>query len=104
MDLAGEFAPERDLVVVIDHRIVRQDAPARMNGDEGGDDGADPAAGEFQLPVDASLVAGAVVVVEAAGHVGAEDAVFDRERAELKWFKENVGHGGLLAGWDVRMS
>jgi hypothetical protein len=79
--------PERDAAVVVDHRVVRHDTAAQVHRHERGDDGADAALGELRLPVDARLVAGAVVVVEAARHVGAEDAVLDRQIPEVERFE-----------------
>ena len=75
VDALADLTPERDLVVVVDHRVVRQDAAAHVHRHERRDDRADAAARELLFPVDAGLVAGAVVVVEAAGDARSEDAV-----------------------------
>ena len=82
VDRRANRAPERDALVAVDRRVVRNDAPARMHRHERRDDRADAASGELQFPVDARLVAGAVVVVEAPGDVGAEHPVLDRQIPE----------------------
>jgi hypothetical protein len=84
VDLVDELAPERDRLVAVDVRVVRDDDPARVDGGVGGDDRPDAAARELQVPVDVDARAGAVVVVEPAGEAGAEDAVLDRQVPELK--------------------
>ena len=86
----AEFPPERDVAVVVDHRVVGHDAPAKMDGNERRDDSADAALGELRLPVDACLVAGAVVVVESSRDVRSEDAVLDCQVAELQGLKDFV--------------
>jgi len=83
-------APERDLVVVVDHRVVGHDAAAQVHGHERRDDRAHPALRELRLPVDARLVPRAVVVVEAAGDVRPEQPVLDREVPELQGLKDRV--------------
>src|SRR5262249_39517735 len=75
----GDLAPERDALVAIDGRVVRQDAPAKLDRHERSDDRAHAAARELQLPVDARLVARAVVVVEASGNAGPDDPILDGE-------------------------
>jgi hypothetical protein len=90
MDRFTHLAPEGDVTIVIDHRVVGDDAAAEMDGDERRNDRADAAFGEFRFPVDARLTAGAVVVVEAARNVRADDAVLDGEIAELEWLKDRV--------------
>ncbi len=88
-----ERTPERDVPVVVDCGVVRHDAAAQMNGDEGGDDGADAAARELHFPVDAGLCSGSVVVVEPAGDVGADDPILDREVPECEGLKDRIeGH------------
>jgi hypothetical protein len=84
VDALPELAPERDAVVALDRREVGDDLAALVHGCPGREDRADAAAGELQLPVDPRLRARPVVVVEATGHVGAEDAVSDLEVAEAK--------------------
>ena len=53
VDVPHDFTPERDLVVVIDHRVVRQDAPAHVHRYKRRDDRPDAAARELLFPVDA---------------------------------------------------
>src|SRR5688572_18452513 len=69
------FTPERDPLVAVDHRVVGHDAPAQVDRHERRDNGADPSLRELDFPVEAGLVAGAVVVVETARDVRPEDAV-----------------------------
>ena len=90
VDGVADRTPERDVPVVIDHRVVRHDAAAQLHGDERRDDRADAAARELRLPVDAGLGAGAVVLVESAGDVRPEDAVLDREVAERERLEDRV--------------
>ena len=80
--LVDQPLPERDARVAVDGRVVGHDPPAHRHGDERRDDGADTAARELDFPVDARLIAGSVVVVEASGDVRAEHAVLDREVSE----------------------
>ena len=75
--------PERNPRVVVDHRVVRDDAATQVHRHERRNDGAHAAFGELHFPVDARLVARAVVVVESAGDVRPEDAVLDRQVPEL---------------------
>ena len=86
----AERAPERDAIVADDRGVVRQDAPARMHRHERRDDRAHAAARELDFPVDPRLRAGAVVVVEPARDVRAENAVLDREIAERERRKDLV--------------
>ena len=85
VDLLDELFPEWNALVAVDRRVVRHDAAAHRHRHERRDDRADAAAREFQLPVDAGLGAGTVVVVEASRDIRAEDAVLRRERAEREW-------------------
>ena len=80
----AERPPERNAIVADDRGVVGQDASARMHRHERRDDRADAAARELHFPVDPRLRAGAVVVVEAAREVRAQDAVLDREIAEAE--------------------
>ena len=94
VDRLADRAPERNLVVVVDHRVVGHDAAAQVHRHERRDDGAHAALGELRLPVDARLVPRAVVVVEAAGDVRPEQPVLDREVPELQRLKDRVeSHG-----------
>ena len=74
----AELAPERDSLVPVDSRVIRHDAAAEVHRDEGRDDRADTAARELHLPVDARLVAGAVVIIETTRDVRTQDSIFDR--------------------------
>src|ERR1041385_6338748 len=84
----AERLPEGNLVVRVNRRVVRDDSAAYADGHEGADDGAYAAARELDLPVDARLRAGAVVVVETARDVRAEDSVLDRQVSELERLKD----------------
>jgi len=64
VDTGADLPPEGDLIVGVDHGVVRQDAAPAVNGDERGDDGSNTAFGETGFPVDAGRVARTVVVVE----------------------------------------
>ena len=86
----AEGAPERNVAIVIDHRVVRDDPPAQVHRHERRHDRADPAFRELHFPVDARLIAGAVVVVEASRDVGADDAVLDGQIAERQWLEDRV--------------
>jgi hypothetical protein len=87
--------PERDALVLVDGGVVGNDAAANLHRHEGRNDGADTTLGELRFPVDPRLIAGAVVIIEAAGDVGTEDPIFDREGSELQWFEDDVGHTNL---------
>ena len=96
VDGVAERAPERDALVAIDRGVVGDDAAADRHRDERRDDRAHAAARELGLPVDARLVAGAVVVVEPARHVRAEDPVLHRQVAERERLEDRIDwHGGL---------
>ncbi len=82
--------------VVVDHRVVGHDAAAQVHRHERRDDGADAAPGELGLPVDARLVAGAVVVVEAARDVRPEDPVLDGQVPELQRLEDDVAGMPLI--------
>ena len=87
-------APERDVAVVVDHRVVGHDAAAQVHGHERRDDRAHAALGELAFPVDARLVARPVVVVEAPGDVRPEHPVLDRQVLERERLEDRVeGHG-----------
>lgn len=53
MDALAHRSPERDLIVVVDHRVVRQYAAADMNGNKRRNDRSDSSASEFCLPINA---------------------------------------------------
>ena len=86
----AELCPQRDEVVAVDGRVAGDDPAFHQHRHIGGDDRADAALGELALPVDARLGERAVLVVEAAGDVGAEDAVLDREVAEPELLEDRV--------------
>src|SRR5262245_28858884 len=94
MHATAQLAPERDAFVAVDGRIVRKNSAAHVNGDKRRYDRAYATFGELKLPIDARLVAGAVVVVETPGDVGAEDAVLDGQVAETQRFPKNIAHRG----------
>ena len=97
VDGLAEDRPDTDVVVVVDGLVILHDPSADAYGHEGADDRADPAARELDLPVDARLVAGAVIVVEAARHIRAEDPVLDRQVPELQRLEDCVeSHGHPL--------
>jgi hypothetical protein len=86
----AQLAPEGDGLVTMNGGVARHDAAADADGNKGGDDRTDPAAGELQLPVDTDQIARSVVVVEPARDVGVEDAVFDSEVTKLEGLKDDV--------------
>ena len=90
VDALDELAPERDGLVAVDVRVVRDDQAARVDRRVRGDDRADAAARELQVPVEMWPGAGSVVVVEAAGEARAEDAVLDLERPERERLEESA--------------
>src|SRR5687768_13371975 len=97
VDRASNRPPERNSRIVVDHRVVRHDATADVHGYKRRDDRPDPAFGELHFPVDASLIARAVVVVEPPRDVRPENAVFDRQVPELKGREDDVSwHRQLL--------
>ena len=91
----ADGAPERNPLVAVDRGVVRHDPPANQHRHERRDDRAHAAARELHFPVDARLVPGPVVVVEAARDVGAEDAVLDGQVSERERFEDDVGHAYL---------
>src|SRR5262249_13198354 len=64
MHRLADRPPERNLVVVVDRCIARNDPSADAHWDKRRDDGSDSAARELHLPVQARLTARSVVVVE----------------------------------------
>ena len=93
VDALPELAPERDRPVVVDGRVVGDDEPALLDSAPRGDDRADAAARELELPVDARPGPRAVVVVEPPRDARAQSAVLDREVPELQRFEDRRGHG-----------
>src|SRR5262249_7928957 len=85
-----EPLPQRDEIVAMDGGVVGDDASFHQHRHVGGDDRADAACGEFAFPIDAGLRERAVLVIEPARDVGAEDTVFDREIAESEGGKDAV--------------
>jgi glucose-6-phosphate dehydrogenase assembly protein OpcA len=91
----AELAPERDRLVRVDVCVARDDVPPGVDRRVRGDDRADAAARELQVPVDADLGAGAVVVVEPTCDARAEDAVLDLEIAEPQRL-EDLAYAGIV--------
>src|SRR5262249_34090826 len=87
---AHELAPERDAIVAVDQRVARHEPAARVDGRVRGDDRADAAAGELEIPVDPDRRAGAGVVVPPARDAGPQDAVFDRQVPEPKRLEDRA--------------
>ena len=96
VDALAHFFPEGNLVVGIHHGVVRQDAAAAMNGDEGRDDGRYATAGESGFPIDAGWATGTVVVIEAPRHVGADEPVLQSQIAKCEWLENGIRQDGLL--------
>ncbi len=94
----AELRPQRDEVVAVDGRVAGDDAAFHQHRHVGRDDRADAALGELAFPVDARLGERAVLVVEAAGDVRAEDAVLDRQVAEPELLEDRVRSWRRLAG------
>src|SRR5438105_1297438 len=90
VDGPADRSPERDVPIVIDHRVVRHDPPAQLYGYERRHDRPDASFGELRFPVDARLIARAVVVVEPSRHVRSEHTVLDGEIPELQWLEDRV--------------
>src|SRR5262249_29201463 len=85
----AHLAPKGDLVIVVDHGEVRQDSSGQVNGNVRGNDRADAAAGELQLPIDASMGAGAVVIVETARNTGSENTILHPQPAGKRQLTED---------------
>ena len=83
VDGFADLAPKRDLIVVVHHGVVGQDAAADMYGTEGGNDGAHAATRKAFLPVDSRLAPGPVVIVPSAGYVGPKKTVLYRKISEF---------------------
>ena len=92
-DLHTELVPERDPLVGVDRRVVRDDTTSNRHRHERRDDRPHASPGELHLPVDPSLRTGPVVVVEPARHVRAEDSVLDGEIAKRQRLENRIGHG-----------
>src|SRR5262249_41531427 len=101
-DLPADGGPERDAVVAVDGGVVRQDAALDLHRHVRGDDGADPAARESLLEVDARRRPRAVVVVDAAGDARAEQAVLDRQVAHHQWLEDGVRRHPRSVEWLIR--
>src|SRR5919109_1194694 len=94
VDAVDELAPERDAVVAVDERVAGEQPPARLDGRVRGDDCAYAAAGRLQVPVDARLRPGAVVVVPAPARARPEDAVLHGQVAEAQRLEDDAcAHG-----------
>ncbi len=99
VDRLPQLAPERNVSIVIDHRVVRDDAAAQVHRYERRDDRPDSPFGELGFPVDARAGPRSVVVVEPSGDVRPDDAVLDREIAEGDRLEDRVEcHGEPLGG------
>ena len=85
--LPAEFGPERNLVVVIDEGVVRQDAAMQVNWNVRGNERAGAAARERGLEIDPPLRARSVVVVDPGGEARAKNAVLDLHPTDLEWFE-----------------
>jgi hypothetical protein len=83
VDRFAHLAPERDLIVVVHHGVVRQDAAADMDGAKGRNDGAHAATRKAFLPVDSRLAPRPVVIVPPAGYVRSKKTVLHREISEF---------------------
>lgn len=90
VDLPDELPPERDALVAVDRRVVRQDAPADVHGRVRRDDRPDAASREPLLEVDPRSCPGAVVVVDAAGDTRADQPILDRHGANAERLEEDV--------------
>ena len=90
----AELAPERDLVVAVDTRIVRHDPASQVDRHPRRDDRPHPTPGELELPIDPGLRAGTVVEVEAPGDVRAKDPVGRGEAAKPQRLEQKAGHSG----------
>src|SRR6266498_355203 len=89
-----ELAPERGAVVAVDQRVAWQQPPARVHGSVRRDDRSDSAARGLEVPVDASLGPGAVVVVPAPAGARPEDPVLDRQVSEAQRLEDRTrAHG-----------
>jgi hypothetical protein len=88
-----ELAPERDPLVAIEHRVVREHAPADVDRDVRRDDRPDAARREALLEVDPGEGAAAVVVVDPPGHARAHDAVRDHQVPKAQRLEDHVGVG-----------
>ena len=78
VDRLAELGPKRNEIVPVHGRVASDDPPFHQHRHIGGNDRADPAGGELRFPIDPGLGQRAVLVVEAAGNVRAEDPVLHR--------------------------
>jgi hypothetical protein len=69
VDGLSYFPPKWDLIVVVHHGVVGQDAAADVYGTEGRDDGTHSAARKAFFPVDSRLSPRSVVIVPSPGYV-----------------------------------
>lgn len=69
--------PERNLVVAVDHGVIRKYPAPNVHRDKGRNNRADTSACKRFFPIDTCLRARSVVVIESAGNVGSEQPVFD---------------------------
>src|SRR5262249_6005241 len=97
MHRRAEPLPQRDEIVAVNRRIVGDDASLHQHRDVGGNNGADAAGGEFAFPVDAGLRQRAVLVVESARDVRAEDADLERKVAEAEWRETHICAHGMTS-------
>jgi hypothetical protein len=99
VDALDELAPERDRLVTVDVRVVRDDQAAWMHRCVRRDDRPDAAAGELQVPVDVDLRSGAVVVVEPAGEARPEHTILDRQVPKLQRLEDDARiHAAVRSG------
>src|SRR4029078_6428533 len=90
LNLLADRAPERDLVVVVDHGVIRQDAAFEVDWNKRGDNRADAAPREFFSPVDAGLPARPVVVIESTRNAGPKQPVLDGEIPEFQRLEDDA--------------
>src|SRR5215471_8393737 len=90
VDFLAHRAPEGDLVVVVDHRVVGQNPSGDMDGDERGDNRPTAAAGELLLPVDARLRPRAIVIIPTARDAGAEQTIFHGQVTKYERLKNDI--------------
>jgi hypothetical protein len=83
MNALADRPPERDLVVMVDHRVVRQDTAAYVDGHKGSYDRTDSATRKLRFPIYSRLITVSVVIIEAPGDARPKQPVLNGQITEV---------------------
>src|SRR5262249_22678913 len=84
VNLLADGTPKGNLVVVVDHGVVRLNTSFNMDRNKGGNVCANARARDFFFPIDAGLAAGAVVVFEPPRDTRTKESVLHCQISKLQ--------------------